>query len=376
MGFFNKLRPLAKRNGRKSKSLGEDAKRRSWERLTSGSWASLGRSTETIDLTDFEVGTTRVTERIDQPIPVGAVQSLMVEGRRWRGVDFSRARFHHLRLSECDVSSCTFDSAVFDDLRIWNSSFVDVSFQRASLRSALLGGVADQGEGCRYDNVDFSFADLRRSIYAKAHFENCKFTASRLDHVEFRATTFENCTFEGGLRSVNFHGLSPLTGEGLAAVDFSRARLSLVEFRGLSLNDVKLPADADHVVVTDMRRSLDVLIELFAADASPGCRALTALLKHKRKWLPECRTAGVHFRPDIRELCGADVLDKFDRAVQRTRPLARPPADLPSAIRRASSGSASTAPATRRSHRSRCTRAPCRIPPRSPHARARRCRLP
>lgn len=58
-------------------------------------------------------------------------------------------------------------------------------------------------------------------------------------------------------------------------VDFSRARLLNVEFRGLTLDQVKLPVDDEHIVINDCAAVLDRFIAPLQLQADETARVLT-----------------------------------------------------------------------------------------------------
>jgi hypothetical protein len=67
-------------------------------------------------------------------------------------------------------------------------------------------------------------------------------------------------------------------------VDFSRAKLRDVEFRGLTLDRVRLPDDDEHIVIRDFAKVLDQLIGALQAEGDQTAKILIAYLGAYRKW--------------------------------------------------------------------------------------------
>jgi hypothetical protein len=97
-------------------------------------------------------------------------------------------------------------------------------------------------------------------------------------------------------------------------VDFSRAKLRDVEFRGLTLEQVRLPDDADHIVINDFAGVLDKLVSAFAQQSDETARILAVYLSAYRKGtIPGAR--GVLNKLDIEEI-GADAVERVVRLVR------------------------------------------------------------
>src|SRR5260370_23178393 len=158
-----------------------------------------------------------------------------IRGVNWRSLDFSSSQLPGLRLFGCNISDCVFDECRFHDLRAWGTSFSNVSFRSADLHGAVLGGVQD-GRRNIFKNVNFTFTDLRKTVYVAAEFSGCKFKNARLDKVDFQSSTFENCSFEGELREVIFYGKGfkedSFRRNQMNGLDFSHAKLGWTECLG------------------------------------------------------------------------------------------------------------------------------------------------
>jgi uncharacterized protein YjbI with pentapeptide repeats len=171
--------------------------------------------------------------------------------------------------------------------------------------------------------VDFTLADLRRTTYIAAHFEECNFKHARLENIDFQSSTFRNCTFEGELREVIFYrkgfGAQEFPENEMSGVDFSRAKLRWTEFRGLDLKDVCFPTDNDHIVLDNFPESLDRLSNFFGERSDANSKRLAAVLAHKRKWVGPGQRRGVFNKMDLLQIAGEEALQYFLKIVDKTR---------------------------------------------------------
>jgi uncharacterized protein YjbI with pentapeptide repeats len=190
------------------------------------------------------------------------------------------------------------------DLRVWSTSFANVSFRSADLCGAVLGGTSDNDSRRNtFHDVDFTAADMRGSIYGAAEFVRCKFNHAKLDKVDFQSSAFTDCSFEGELRDVLFYhrgfDCERFPPNEMKRVDLRRAKLRGSEFRGLDLDEVSFPEDEDHIVVEDYPQILDRLLAHFGERPDMGSRGLTARFKHKKQWLGPRQRVGVLNKRDL-----------------------------------------------------------------------------
>jgi len=163
-----------------------------------------------------------------------------------------------------------------------------------------------------YLGVDFTEADLRDTAYLAAAFERCTFRNTKLVQINFRNSTFVECRFEGELREVLFWRTG-FEGEAfppneMVNVDFSRAKLRDVEFRGLSLDQVQLPSDAEHIVIQDFAAVLDQLILALRQQGDQTAKILVAGFEVARKWAAP-HAPGVLNTQDLAE-AGPDAVER------------------------------------------------------------------
>jgi uncharacterized protein YjbI with pentapeptide repeats len=168
--------------------------------------------------------------------------------------------------------------------------------------------------------VDFSGADLRDTAYDAANFTDCTFRKAKLRKVEFVGSVFVDCTFEGVLDETTFakHGRSEPKSppNEMKGVDFRRAVLRSVVFRGMDLEDVKWPEGGDHLIIHDDVETLDRAISVMSASPDLRARALAAYLGGYRRHVGLNQKIGVLNVAEIAHLAGQEAADELLRIVE------------------------------------------------------------
>jgi fluoroquinolone resistance protein len=300
-----------------------------WNRLSQGKNLD-GLSLETregrVDLSGLILpGTSRLRRYQTAIANVEEIKpGAVIRGVKWKDFDFADSKLNGVRFFDCEIRNCRFDECQLRDFRVWSSKFSETTFRGADLAKAALGGVQD-GRRNSFFGVDFTEADLSQSMYMAASFERCIFRNAKLVKVDFQTSTFSDCEFEGELREVVFNRRG-FRGEAFPAneminVDFSKAKLHFVEFRGLSLARVRLPDDAEHVVIKNYTSALDGVIEVLRSQHDRESKTLLAYLASCRKWTAPDQFQGVLSIQDLKEIAGEDaterVLDLFRRVENR-----------------------------------------------------------
>ncbi len=239
---------------------------------------------------------------------------------RLNALDFSGACLDNLFISDVEMTNCVFDNCSCRNWRVRGTSINNSSFRGTDLRDSSLGGVSD-GRANTFVGVDFLSADLRGSFHSCAEYRDCRFKNTRLKKVGFQGSRFVDCTFEGELREVCFNRAdtqyNSFPPNYMIRVDFSRAKLRLVEFRELELNDVALPADEDHIILDEYRPTLERLIKVFTADESDlPARQIAAGFRHKLRWAGAKQKRGVLNKLDIQEVGGEDLVRRVEQALR------------------------------------------------------------
>ena len=290
-----------------------------WRRLLTGESLadlSLPKKNGRIDFSGLVLPQPRVLERRNTQF--GQMEryepNALFRKVKLHDIDFSQSKLDSLSFEESELSNCCFDRCQLRNLRLWASTIRDCTFCDSDLRESGLGLATIEGPLSRrrnkFINVAFAKADLRNTVYVAAAFEQCSFRFAKLVKILFGTSTFKDCSFEGELREVRFWR-SDLSVRGFPTdafppnemidVDFSRATLRDVEFRGLTLHRVRLPNDPDHIILEDFPAVLDQLISTLAQQHDQTAKILLAYLGAYRKWtVPGAR--GVLNKRDLAEI--------------------------------------------------------------------------
>jgi uncharacterized protein YjbI with pentapeptide repeats len=239
------------------------------------------------------------------------------------GIDFNDAQLNGVQFVDCSVMDCAFQGASLRDCAFWNCLISKCDFRKANLRDATLGAIRD-GRRNRFDQVDFSSADLRNTIYVSADFRSCIFRDTKLGKVDFEGSSFTNCIFEGPLEEVAFahesfvhKGLPP---NEMLNVDFTQAKLFWVWFRHLNLDKVKFPEDEDHIILEDYPKQLDQLLSFLNKRRDEPSMALAASLEISQKWMGPKQRRGILNKKEILETGGGqDFLEMILNEISSRR---------------------------------------------------------
>lgn len=182
---------------------------------------------------------------------------------RWRNLDLTGADLRDLFLVPPGgrIENCRFDRADCRDWRLFGGIFQDSSFVRSDLRGGMVG------KGTRWFNVDFSYANVRRSQSSGGWFEGVRFDHAALFRREFSSDVLDACSFAGLVEDCQFGGPNAPP-DLLRRVDFSQATLKYARFWGQDLENAVPPSESDHVILRHPRCVYDELIRAIETDAS------------------------------------------------------------------------------------------------------------
>lgn len=121
----------------------------------------------------------------------------LVSGRTIEGLRISNGF-----LTESDFKFSVISQCKFEDVRIYDSDFVDASLEGTSFVSS---GVAD----CKFMNSDFYSTDMDHVKFTGCDFRNCRFDEARFWKVRFRHCIFDDAFFNDcSFIDCNFEGCS------------------------------------------------------------------------------------------------------------------------------------------------------------------------
>jgi uncharacterized protein YjbI with pentapeptide repeats len=299
--------------------MNESLKLEAWERLISG------RTLDGLPLGTKDGRTDLSGLNLPEPVATGeqtfgryVVKEIsppaVFRHVKWESLDFTGSRLKSVRIFDSAIRNCLFDDCQMQDLRIWSSVIADSSLRGAKLRGAALGGV-DNGKRNRFAGVDFSRADMRETAYMSASFERCNFRNTRLEKTNFQGTNFIDCQFEGEVRDVLFNRFA-FQGEEfppneMVNVDFRKASLRFVDFRGLALDRVQFPKNNEHFVIRNCAVAFDNALLFLRRQEDPAAKKLVFFLENYRKWMVPNQAQGVINAKDLFEVAGEDGVNLF-----------------------------------------------------------------
>jgi uncharacterized protein YjbI with pentapeptide repeats len=284
------------------------------------------------DLSGLTLNEAKVLDQRDTPF--GKIEkyepNASLSKATWRNIDFSSSKLPSLCFEESEISNCCFDGCELRNLRLWATTIQDCTFRGAGLRGSGLGLATVEGplsrRRNRFLNVDFGKADLRNTVYVAAAFERCSFRLAKLTNILFGTSTFSDCIFEGQLREVRFwrsdmsirgFPTDAFPANEMINVDFSRATLRDVEFRGLTLDRVRLPNDPDHIILEDFPGVLERLISVLSGQHDQTAKTLIAYLSAYRKWTVQ-GARGVLNTEDLAEI-NPSTVDRLRELLEQLR---------------------------------------------------------
>src|SRR6266850_132092 len=240
--------------------------------------------------------------------------SAVFQHTKWQNFGFSGTKLNGIRFFDCQIRNCLFEQCQLEDWRLWSTTITECSFRWADLKRSALGGVLE-GRRNFYTGVDFSEADLRQTVYQAAAFERCAYRNTKLVKIDFQTSAFSNCQFEGELNDVLFYHRG-FKGEAfppneMLNVDFSHAKLRDVGFRGLILNRVRLPNDAEHLVLKDFASTLDKMVNVLKQREDITAKKVIAFLAIERKWAHPNQVQGVLNIQDLAEIAGEEGVKRL-----------------------------------------------------------------
>lgn len=296
-----------------------------WDRLIRGNpldGLGLNSVEGRIDLRNLELPDPSVVRKFQfHSIPFAEIQpGAVFRNVKWQNLDFSNSRLQGLRFFDGEIENCRFDNCQIQGLRWWGMKISNTNFTGANLQKSALGGVYE-GKRNSYCRVDFTRTDLRQTAYIAASFDHCVFRDAKLEKVNFQTSTFRDCRFEGDVVGVTFYSRG-FEGEAYPAneminVDFRRANLRNVEFRGLTLDRVQLPTDDDHIIIRNYRVALDKAIAALQQRNDMSSRKLKAYLGVYRKWAVPEQVQGVLNLNDLLEIGGTEGMNRARELLQR-----------------------------------------------------------
>jgi uncharacterized protein YjbI with pentapeptide repeats len=190
-------------------------------------------------------------------------------------VDLSYSDLHLWWIQGCHFTNVLLVGADLSNLRDHGNRWEHVDFSDANLSASGLGFRHSVYEGCSFHRTRFA-----KTVFCSPVFKNCTLRDCKsLRGVDFNASAFEHCAFDGPLDDVIFRNgfLYPADEKrfghpaqnSMRSVDWACAQVGPVGFSGgVQLDTLILPSDQLLVRTLDLPRLLEVLkVELSSGKA-------------------------------------------------------------------------------------------------------------
>jgi uncharacterized protein YjbI with pentapeptide repeats len=293
-----------------------------WGRLLYGKPvddSQIARKDGRLDLTGMSLPEPEVLRRFQTSISnVTQIDTsrVIIRNGKWSDLDFTGSQLQHVLFFNCSMANCVFDQCDCRHWHLWDSTVCNSSFRKTDLREAVLGGVdAESVKGCFYSDVNFSEADMSKTIHKVALFDRCLFRNTKLSKIDFQGSRFVDCIFEGELDDVVFYRkgfqAEAFPPNDMVNVDFTHARLRHVGFRGLTLDRVSLPHDQEHIVIKNFTSALDRIVDVLSRQGDPMAKKLIAFINIRRKWAAPNQAQGVINVADLADVVGENGVQRF-----------------------------------------------------------------
>ncbi len=115
--------------------------------------------------------------------------------------DFTGSSFHDCWIEDCVFEGAYFEKTNFTEMTDHGNVFNDCDFIGCKFNNAVLGYKGTKFINCRFTNCNFTRTLFIRGEFVGAVFINCK-----MKGIDFNASSFEECIFEGELNDCWFRG--------------------------------------------------------------------------------------------------------------------------------------------------------------------------
>lgn len=198
-------------------------------------------------------------------------QRIFIKKVRGSRIDFSGSGLNWVWLEECRFDDVNFGMADFSETSDHANTFCRCSFIGTNFKRAALGY-----KGSSYAECDFEAVDFRGVVFTRAEFDRCRFVNCKLKDIDFNASSFEDCTFEGLLQDVWFRGGFPLESDvedfgkprknRMRNVSFEKAQLwGLTLSNDCDLSTIRMPLEGNYRLYSAWKQRLERLQEAISS---------------------------------------------------------------------------------------------------------------
>jgi uncharacterized protein YjbI with pentapeptide repeats len=154
------------------------------------------------------------------------------------GIDFSGADLSEAFLESANLTGCIFDGAKLVRAVLAHARAPGVSFKRAALTGANLGGA-------NLDEADFGEAsDLTRTVFFRASMRRARLDGARLDEADFTEATLDGASLRGCKATEILFSKVSLAGVDMREATFSKCNFFEVELGGADFTSADMHQSA------------------------------------------------------------------------------------------------------------------------------------
>lgn len=205
------------------------------------------------------------------------LNNLAIKNCRFENIDFSFSSFKSSWIENSSFKNCYFKDADFTKISDQGNKFEECIFFNCKFNNSGLGYKGSAFVECIFENTNF-----QKAVFIRAEFERCSFINSKIKGIDFNASSFEECIFEGILDDVWFRGGFPLQSDNqyfgfpkkniMKKVSFEKAELKNLTFSDdCDLSSVCLGDNPEVFKYSNWYRRLQLLAkEIISWDSECG----------------------------------------------------------------------------------------------------------
>ena len=168
------------------------------------------------------------------------VDKLTLKNNKLENIDFSFSDFERTWIEKSLFKQCVFISVNFSEFSDHGNKFKECTFINCKFSGAAIGYDGSLFESCIFEKSNFT-----RTLFSRPEFVNCLFKLCRLKNIDFNASYFEDCNFEGALADIWFRGGFPSVSDIEYFGTPKKNKMKNVSFENAELNDLTFSDDCD-----------------------------------------------------------------------------------------------------------------------------------
>lgn len=181
-------------------------------------------------------------------------------------IDFSFSSFKSTWIKNTKFHNCRFNKVDFSGFSDHGNLFDSCNFFDCKCNNAGIGYDGSTFNNCIFERCNYSKTVFIRPEYTKSFFKDCK-----INRLDFNASSFENCFFEGKLNDVWFRGGFPLQSDyeyygipklnEMKNVSFEKAELRDITFsNNCNLSTVRVNNNSKYYIFNIWEKRLKFLL--------------------------------------------------------------------------------------------------------------------